>query len=253
MLIRLFILTFFVSVGFCGDQSLFIPQIGHGAGLQTTFNFMNLSPTTNRIEVRTFDDLGNPVPLLAQRATPFGPAESRAALGIELAGFGSGILESLNSNPAQIQVGYAEISADAPFGVEVVFRSFSGAGTLLSSTTVLPQAVTDSFSFIGFSDSFSRSGLALLNPGSNSAGAIIQLDVFNRFGELVASQIVELAPGEKLPRFIDEAEFFPELAGQPFLGTIEVRSNLPVAVTIIKLEGQGFFTTQVLQPPRQIP
>jgi hypothetical protein len=143
---------------------------------------------------------------------------------------------------------------DAPFGVEVAFRTFDSTGeTLLTTTSVLPQPLTDEFSIVAYNNSFASSGFALLNPPSNSGSATVELTLYDHFGMMVAETEVVLEAGEKLARFLNEDPFFKDaLAGEDdFIGSVDVSSDVPVSVTVIKLEDGGrFFTTQTIQPGR---
>lgn len=252
---RLFLFLLFavlLSGTALGQADTHVAQVGTGQGFETSFNFMNLSSTTSRVSVQVFDNSGDPLPILSLDPGPFGDPFGAAETGLEIAGLGSASLATFPD--PDVLVGYAVVQVDqGAVGFEVVFRRFDGSGVLVTTTSVLPEPLTQAFSFVAFSNSFANSGIALLNPVENGVTANLEVEIYNNQGNLIGIRGVALPPGEKIARFINEDELFPELAGQQFTGSVEVRSDLPVAVTIIKLEGnQGFFTTQTVQPAREI-
>jgi hypothetical protein len=248
------VFTLLTGLGLAANNTVYIPQIGFGEGLETTFTFLNFSATTNRLEIRAYDSDGNEVDLLYRPGSPFEDEIAVDTLGVEVAGFGSA--EAVTFSDV-FSVGYAEIESDLsePFGVEVVFRRVSPTGALLTSTSILPQPLSKAFSFLAFSDSFARTGVALVNPADNAQSANVTLTLLDRFGGEKGKAVVVLSPGAKFSQFIDEASaqavLFPELQQEQFSGTIEVRADVPVAVAILRTEGpQFFFTTQTVQQPR---
>lgn len=258
MLYRLLILSLFFGPGMAQGTTILVPQIGDGSGFMTEFNFVNFSSTTNRVEVRAYDNNGAPLSILSSQASPFEGQQAVDVRGMEIAGFGSAQLQTFSENRDQVKIGYAEITStfDEPFGVEAVFRRMSPVGALITSASVLPQPLTREFSFLAFSNSFARTGIALVNP-QEEGEIVVTLTLLDRFGTIVGEKTVTLPPRGKIVQFIDEstaaADLFPELAGQSFSGTMEVRASAPVAVTLIKTEGpQFFFTTQTLQAARDI-
>ncbi|MGH9340451.1 MAG: hypothetical protein ACRD1R_12895 [Acidobacteriota bacterium] len=264
MIYRILLLTFFIATGRAQilqpptaeqDDSeppvIFVAQVAHGAGLQTTFNFVDLSGETNRVAVRAFDDTGEPLELLSSGPSPFQGQTAETEIGVEISGLGGTVAETFSSDPDSIQVGYVEITAEAPVGVEVVFRNFSSEGRLLTTTSVLPEPLTQAFSFIAFANSFAKSGIALLNPASNGQSVDVSVQLYNRFGDLAAESVIELDQGQKVAILIDDPRLFPELLGQEFTGSIEIRATAPLGVTIIRVEGsEAFLTTQTVQPAR---
>lgn len=238
--------------------TVIVPQIGDGSGFMTEFNFVNFSATTNRVEVRAYDNDGNPWSVLSSQASPFEGQQAVDVRGVEIAGFGSSQLQSFSENRDQVKVGYAEITSDfdEPFGVEAVFRRMSPAGALVTSASVLPQPLTREFSFLAFANSFARTGIALVNADAENQ-VDVTLKLLDRFGTVVGEKTLSLAPRAKIVQFIDEstvaADLFPELASQDFSGTMEGRATGPIGVTLIKTEGpQFFFTTQTLQAARDL-
>jgi len=237
-------------------ETVYIPQIGYGDGFEPTFSFMNLSSTTNRVEIRAFDPQGAPAKLLLRGGSPFEDASAVEVVGVEVAGFGSATAETFSDG---FQVGYAEIESDfgEDFGLELVFRRFGANNRLITSTSILPQPTSQAFSFLAFSDLFARTGVALVNPADNETAANVTMELYDSLGNLRGTASVVLQAGHRFSQFIDEAtpaaDLFPEIAAEQFSGTIEVRSDVPVAVTIIRTEGTEFlFTTQTVQQARKV-
>ena len=50
------------------EQTLYIPQVVHGGGLETEFIMINLSESNRRVEIRTFGADGNPAKLPRSQA-----------------------------------------------------------------------------------------------------------------------------------------------------------------------------------------
>jgi hypothetical protein len=255
---RLLLLTLFCGLGLASGDTVYIPQFGHGAGFQTSLTFMNFSSTTNRLEVRTYAEDGTPANLLLRPESPFEQMAAVDTIGVEVAGYGTTSAESYSEDLNAVTVGYAEIDSDFSegFAVEAVFRRFSDTDVLLTTTSVLPNPAMMQFSFFAFIDSFSRSGVALMNPDLENA-ATVNMKLLDRFGILVAELDVSLAAGAKIARFLDEDPlfdaYFQSIAGQDFTGSVEVSADRPVAITVIKTEGsEGFFTTQTIQSAREI-
>jgi hypothetical protein len=243
-------------MGLAETETVYIPQIGYGDGFETTFSFMNFSATTNRVEIRAFGPDGNPAELLLRNGSPFEGESAAEVIGVEVAGFGSAVAETFSDS---FQVGYAEIESDFDegFGLELVFRRFGANDRLITSTSILPQPTSTAFSFLAFSDSFARTGVALVNPAANGSAAEVTMLLYDSFGNLLDTAEVTVQSGHRFSQFIDEstpaADLFPEIAAEEFSGTIEVRSDVPVAVTIIRTEGAEFlFTTQTVQQARDV-
>ena len=242
----------FAGMMLAESEIVYVPQVGHGAGFETSFVFMNLSATTNRLEVKAFDSNGLPVELLKNPGSALETPYSANVIGVEVPGYGISEAVTLNADTNSLQVGYAEISSDfgEPFGVEAVFRTYSG-NSLVTATSVLPVEPVERFSFIAYSDGWNRSGIALLNPAENEAAADVTVTLMNRFGDIEDELILNLDAGVKTTLFVDElfSAYF-STAGD-FMGSVEINSTEPVTATILKFEG-SFMTTQTVQPERGI-
>ncbi len=252
IILSLIVILFLAGVVLAGGDIVYIPQVAHGQGLETTFVFMNLSATTNRLEIRAFDSNGLPVELLKDPGSALVPPSTSTVLGVEVPGYGVTEAITLTSSAQELKVGYAEVSSDfdEPFGVEAVFKTYAG-NTLDTASSVLPADPMNGFSFIAYADGVNRTGIALLNPAGNEAAADVTMTLLNNNGDEVDEMAVSLEPGSKTTLFIDElfAGYFAT-AGD-FLGSVEIDSTRPVTATILKFEG-SFMTTQTIQPSRSL-
>lgn len=237
---------------FAEEEIVYVPQVAHGQGLETTFVFMNLSATTNRLEIKAFDSAGLPVELLQDPGSALVPPSTSTVLGVEVPGYGVTEAITLTASAQDLAVGYAEVSSDfdVPFGVEAVFKTYAG-NALDTASSVLPVEPMNKFSFIAYADGVNRTGIALLNPAENGAAADVTMTLLNNNGDEVDELIVPLESGAKTTLFIDElfADYFA--ASGDFLGSVEVDSTQPVTATILKFEGT-FMTTQTIQPSRSM-
>jgi len=240
------------GVSLAAGDIVYVPQVGHGAGFETSFVFMNLSATTNRLEVRAYDSDGLPVDLLKDPGSALVTPSEANVIGVEVPGYGVSEAVTLNADINTLQVGYAEVSSDLdePFGVEAVFRTYSGSN-LVTATSVLPVDPARQFSFIAYADGWNRTGIALLNPAGNGAAADVTMTLLDKNGDEADELVVNLAAGGKTTLFIDElfADYFS--TADDFLGSVEVDSTQPVTATILKFEG-AFMTTQTIQPSRDM-
>lgn len=229
---------------------VYIPQAGHGAGFSTSLVFMNLSATTNRLAVKAFDSYGNPLALLKDPGSAFEDPSAASTIGLELPGHGTAEAVTMNEDPQTLDVGYVEVVSDfgQPFGVEAVFRTYSGS-VLATATSVLPVDPINDFSFIAFADGWERSGIALLNPAGNQEDALVSMILIDRFGDVVDQLEIVLAPGAKTTRFVDEIFSAYLSTSGDFRGSVEVDADHPVTATVLKFEG-SFMTTQTVQPSR---
>lgn len=251
-MVRILVAVLFAGVCFAQGGTVYIPQVGHGMGMTTSFVFMNMSATTNRLEVKVFDSNGLPVDLLENPGSAFEGPSPASVVGVEVPGYGTSEVVTLTSNPNALQVGYAEISSDfdVHFGVEAVFRIYAGS-SLVTATSVLPVDPVESFSFISFAEGDNRSGIALLNPAENGADADVSMLLLNSYGDVVDELTISLGAGVKTTMFVDEifSDYFS--TAEDLTGSVEVNANVPLTATIIKMEG-SFFTTQTVQPSRNI-
>ena len=94
--------------------------------------------------------------------------------------------------------------------------------------------------------------LAILNPPDNGEAAVVDLAVYDQFGDQVASgQVENLQPGQRIARSI--VQLIPELEGrQGFVGTVSIASNIPVSILPLRQAGIEL-STQATLPGRPAP
>ena len=246
---RILILSIFCGAVLAQDQTVYVAQVGHGDGFETTLSFVGLTNTTTNVLIETFDEDGDPIALLdrpsftSQFGVPGGgPASS---YGIEVSAKGTREVRSLNENEAELQVGYAKITSDSAVGVEVVFRNFAN-GVRVTTTSVLPESPTVAFSILAYG----QTGLALLNPPDNGGTAEVTATLFDGAGRMVDETTIPLDAGSKKVAFLYEEPFFSrELVPDEFFGSIDINSTQPVVPVVIKIEDRAL-VTQTVQPAR---
>lgn len=235
----------FLATGWAQDQTTHIAQIAHGSGFESNLNIVNLFNADATVQISTFDADGRPLDLLQQE----GDSAAVSTLSIPLSGLGTRSIGTGNADANQVDAGYAVIRSSLPVGVEGTFRTVE-QGRVLTTATVLPQPPSSGFSLLAFAGSSERTGLAILNPAGNGAPAQVTATLRDGEGMLVDRASTRLESGERIARFIDEDPFFPQLSGEDFSGSLDVRANVPVVAIVLKIEGGSFLTTQTIQPVR---
>ena len=248
---RILILSIFCGAVLAQDQTVYIAQVGHGGGFETTLSFVGLTNTTSNVLIETFDNAGDPAALLdrPEIVTNIGVAGggggAASSYGIEIPAMGTREVQSLNENPSSLEVGYAKITSDSPVGVEAVFRNFSN-GVRVTTTSVLPESPTRGFSILAYG----QTGLALLNPPDNGGAARVTVTLFDGAGQMMGEKTISLAAGSKAVAFLNQAPFFDSnLVPADFFGSVDINSTRPVVPVVIKIEGSAL-VTQTVQPAR---
>lgn len=252
---RILILSIFCGTALAQGQTVYIAQVGHGGGFETTLSFVGLTNTTTNVLIETFDNDGNPVALLNRPdvvttiggsiGVPIGSGGANSSYGVEIPAMGTREVRSLNENPMNLEVGYAKVTSESPFGVEAVFRNFAN-GVRVTTTSVLPESPTRGFSILAYG----QTGLALLNPPDNGGAAEVTVTLFDGAGEMTGESMITLSAGAKAVAFLNQAPFFDtNLVPADFFGSVEVSATRPVVPVVIKIEGSAL-VTQTVQPAR---
>ncbi len=221
-----------------------VAQVGRGrirnnARLETLISIVNLDATTARGRIRLFDDDGNEL----EPGEESGLDETD--LKFRLPAF---LATSLDTRSLQLPAfsGYAVLESNVPVTAACRFQAFELNGALISESGVgadrprtflvgavqrrRPERVVD---LTGY-----ESALALANPGDLPAR--IDISVFeaveqgDQNGTPVRrpGAVVELAPGQHMAQFL--SQLVPDIAGEDFDGSIVIRSNQPIAATLIE-------------------
>ncbi len=254
MISRVFVLLCFTSLALGQSQTFWIPQFAHGGSagvnIRSTITIVNnsdgiLNPA--RAEVRSFDTDGNPADLLFSRT--LGGQMAASSVMAEVPGNGAQVIPSLNENPDDLSLGWANVIGEN-ISVEMVFQIFT-AGQLTTTTSVIPGPLTDSATVIvnvgqGLDGSSIRSSLALLNPPDASGSVDIDFVVYDRFGQTVGSASLDgLQPGARVAQ--NWVELVPALAGQDdFVGTASLNATGEISVLALRQDGVELTTQQTL-------
>lgn len=232
-------------------DAFWIPQIGHGTAgsnqFSTDFSFINLSNTTAVLEITTFSGDGSPADLLRVEGFP-GPAVASSALQTVVDGKGMVQARSLSPDPENELIdGWAKVSTQGKIGVEVVFRIVDAStGQLTTSANIRVGPLTTAASLLAVVDPPINTGVAILNPPTNPGEATVVIEVLNSSGTFVGTASLKLVPGQKVAQFLDK--LVPGLSAH-FSGSVDIRSDLPVAVLPLRQEGV-VLTTQDTFPGR---
>jgi hypothetical protein len=201
------------------------PIPGFGT-FQTTIIVTNSSSSTAQGELSLFDSNGDPViiPLngtLAREHDFSIPPYSSSTW-----------VSSGTSNP--VVVGYANVESNVPVSGTAVFRLTSPSGEIVAEAGVgsdrgkvdvvaaVQKVVEDGFD----------SGIAAVNVSDSQADSEVLL--YDSAGQLVDinTTVLDLPAGEHTAKFL--TDIFPQVAEEDFNGSIQVVSDLPLAVVIMR-------------------
>lgn len=213
----------------------YLSQIGDGpipgnGAFQTTIVVSNLTNSTARGALSLFASDGTPLML------PFN-GNMRSNVQFAIPPFGSVTLET-DGTSDPVKVGYGQIVSEAPVEGTAIFRVIQNDGSIETEAGV--GSTESRFSAVGsvqkeVNGNFD-SGIAVVNTSDQDADAEIFAIDFNGTVVAINEDILDLGPGEHIARFL--GQIFDELAGQDFTGTISIRSDVPLAVVILRT-GQG--------------
>lgn len=225
----------------------FVPQVVDGRDpvesnprfhYRTAFHAVNLTDVFLNVTVQTKDSEGKPLKIFNKGGTIGGPRwEDRDGFYVHPLGRDA----ARTGVTASRQVGWAEISTSGPAGIVVTLRGEEAVGSLLTTTSLIPEEPTTSFSAYALVSPSASTGIALLNPWADSSGVILRLS--DRDGSLVGERGFLLLGGRKMAQFLNEKDLFPNL--ENFEGTLQVASTRPLAATVIRVDGIYWSTFRV--------
>lgn len=145
-----------------------------------------------------------------------------------------------------IRSGYAVITPAAGNPSLVVFETFGqsiGNGTVQAG--VLPASLTKrAVTFVNTSGRLSRNlGVAISNPGSVQAR--IDMTLRDDDGAEVARGQSTIPGGHQISMFVTELFASHDLISRDLTGTLEIQSDVPVAVVALRFRGLNFSTLPV--------
>ncbi len=183
----------------------------------------------------SFSDSGDPIRLL--RGSDGSAAQQ---LNEQTPFMGTSTLESQNEEPNQITLGWVRILTEISLGAGAIFRIFQW-NNLQTAAAVLPRPLTSSASFAAKFSGAVRTGLAVLNPLVNRNPTNVWLTLFDEGGNQIADTVIPLEAGQKESAFLDKM-----ISGlQDFNGSVQLKSDFPVAVLPLQQEGVVLTTLDV--------
>ncbi len=219
----------------------FFAQVGDGiAGdirFQTSVILVNRGPDTT-VQLDFFDSSGTAMTL------QLGELGMSSSFQIPLAEGAS--FSGQTSGSQGLQVGYARLRAPEGVGGTAVFaRSEADSGLVLFETGVPASRPLLAFSLFSDEVGSRQTGLALVNPNSETATLTVRL--FDKQAvEQAGSPIqIELMPSQHLARFVNE--LFAGLE-EDFQGSLSVESDQPLAAVTLRQDDDP---TQ--QFPQEVP
>ncbi len=257
------------------NRFFWIPQYGHGVVAVNNLLFttevyvLNLQADPSEYRLEAYDEAGEPLRAIGRQVngsvSPVSVASGVVPVG------GTARINSA-SDPGQLALGSAILTSNDAIAAEVVFNIFDAtSGELLTSTNVALTPIVTAISFFAF-DQFRegaeglgqspqgarrrvRSGLAVFNPPlipgiTDGVGARVDLFALDPTGVIVGEGFVNVAPGQRVSRFIDELiADIPDFEGSIEIRTSGLESGVPVALLPLRQE-DIILTTQSLFPPR---
>jgi hypothetical protein len=212
-------------------QDIVLPQFVVGGGYRSEIVVSNPASRPAALHVSLRDIAGNPLETLLD-------GEVRGEMMFSLAPLASRrILAPDASGP--LRAGTIRIGADVRVNAFGVVRISGGP-----ATTVYPAGAsrTAMFQARRIRGEFTNTGLAISNPGGDTASVVLTLVDGN--GAEVSRIEHALPAGGQLSRFIDE--FFAALQNADFVGTVTVRSTQPISVVALAFGPDGVIAAPVV-------
>ncbi len=229
----------------------YVPQVVDGRFqpsdsdfLRSTFQFVNLSDREAQVRLRLVADDDQPFSRLSRPIAPGGGGSGVSMLQFAIPAQGATRVTTING-PFSI-VGWAKIESTELLGVMVLLQFIEPAtGRPIASTSVLPDPPTTAFSNYLTMGYGQNHGLALLNPSSTES-ADVEIQLRRHDGEMAGSRRIVLGPGKKIAQFYNEGELFTDL--EIFHGSAQIRSNVPLAVMTIQVDGATWNAARAFPP-----
>ena len=230
---------------------VYVPQVvsgredSLGLAFVSRFHLVNLSgvPVMAEIEARMNDS--SPMKIFS------GPGSSDFTSTVSKAvpAWGEETVSSTVVNG--LKVGWARIQTNGPVGIVVTLAAYSldASGQILTSTSIIPDETKSEFTAYALISKPAKTGIAVLNP-STTGTAETTFRIIDKAGTIVEEKNMTFQPLEKIAQFLDDKGLFENL--QSLEGSLEVTSSIPVAATVIRVDGQYWssFGTFAARPPR---
>jgi len=155
-----------------------------------------------------------------------------------------------------VRTGYAVITPATPGPGLVVFETFGQShGSDVIQAGVLPsEMVTHAVMFVSTSDRLSRNlGIAFTNPTSSPAS--VSLALRDEQGTILATSTLTLEGRHQTAQFVTQLFSVHHSLLKELTGTVEIRSDIPIAVVGLRFRGANFSTLPVtrLSNPAPVP
>ena len=229
--------------GYDPPQQTFIPQFGHGesqgTGFSSSITLINLSTTTSQVSVSSNSSTGSAIDLLRDPVN----GDPTFFVSTSVPAGGSAEIHSMNAHPDQIDTGSVSIFSFNSLVVSQTEFSIFQNGQLGARAQVPGRSLRTRGSFTVGQNG--RTGLAIVNPFTNSSTADVRLGTVNSDGKIVDTAQMNLDPGHRISQFLDE------LMGVEGATSAEFRSNVPVAILPLQQDGL-VLTTQDVFPGRNL-
>ena len=225
------------------QKVFFFPEVADGIlpgvlRYQTTFIFVNTG-ATSEVTVEFFKSPGDPPQVQPMQLTlVVGGIEMDPSATLRFTlGQGEAFVAQSTGTVEPPQVGYAVITATPGEGVggtAVFTQSDPDTGILQTEAGVPASQTLTSFSLFVDSIGVKDTGLAMINPPGGIL-ADLNLTLYDKLFNLIATTPVPLAPGQHIARFIKD--FFPDVAmkASEMEGTVTVESAQPIAAVTLRL------------------
>ena len=235
------LLLILVSSSFASAQqyTYYFPQIASGVysdgSWKTTIFISNSSGTTANgvITLTASDGTAFNIAFVDEAGNPVGGGNQ---IGFQLAAGETRKFESVGAEP--LNTGYATVQATAAVLGTAMFTQFDATGRMLSEAGV-PAAIPLGKQAI-FVDTMSgfKTGVAIANPNTNPLH--IHLELVNTAGQVIASEVRDLAPLQHISFFVHE--LFP---GAPeMVGRLQFWCTNPMVSVGLRFDPTStFFTT----------
>jgi hypothetical protein len=180
-----------------GGTTLYAPQYVAGPGWRTTLSVVNLDSTSGTVTLRLFKNDGTAIGSAQQK-----PISPRGKILITDQAF-------FTNSGTTLTEGYVQITSSGPkLSGSVVFGD-PGRSIFASSLPLLGTKRSVVFSHVA-SSAFWFTGVAMLNPGTVAANAVVQ--VYDQSGNLLISKAENIPAGYRKSRLL--TDYFPALDGQ---------------------------------------
>ena len=185
-----------------GSSKLYAPQYVIGGSWRSAISIVNLEPRAGKVTLRLAGEDGTTIATRTDLPLP-----ARGKLWVADQNF------FLNPGSSVVQ-GHVEITSDGlALSGSVVFSDSDRA--TFSSALPLVSTLHGSFTFGQVaSDETYFTGIAILNPSENPAGALVE--IFDRLGARIAATRETIPAGGRRSRLL--TEYFPGIRGQSHRG-----------------------------------